>query len=488
MNKDHYQTLRVPREASSEEIRHAYRTLAKEFHPDVINDSSQKTHFLNIQYAYDILSKPDRKEKYDSSLEELIQNPVFISIENSSGLVPKFDEIQKFYSLLTIKAESDKLVDDTIPIHVSIVLDTSTSMKGKRISLAKENIKLLLNKLRGNDIFSLVVFNDRAKTLITSSQVKDIINIDNLLNHIYTEGGTEIFQGLSRSINEFDFKTEVDIGKYIILLTDGHTYGDEERCLSIAKEAAYKGVVLDAFGFGSEWNDQFLEELAIITGGKVIFVNSEKILKKFFSEHLNKRNDLIAHSLKLNIKWDDRFKLNYVFKNNPDLMSLPLNNQYNLGNLYKNQEIELLFEFLLEPNCNTNELTTFGDGYLDIFIPIYRRVYRENIQVGFEKQIDKERNSNTKVMTNAVKNLTYYRMQERVKFDINNGEQRQASQRLRYLASHNFRNNNAELKSKLLKEADYIEQYKNFSTYGDKNIKYETRMLLAPPTESVTND
>jgi molecular chaperone DnaJ len=63
---DYYQTLGVPRNASQEEIRKAYRRLARKYHPDVNpGDKSAEEMFKRIQEAYDVLSDPKKRQMYD---------------------------------------------------------------------------------------------------------------------------------------------------------------------------------------------------------------------------------------------------------------------------------------------------------------------------------------------------------------------------------------------------------------------------------------
>jgi molecular chaperone DnaJ len=63
---DYYQTLGVERAASADEIRKAYRKLARKHHPDLNpGDKSAEERFKKVQEAYDILSEPKKKEMYD---------------------------------------------------------------------------------------------------------------------------------------------------------------------------------------------------------------------------------------------------------------------------------------------------------------------------------------------------------------------------------------------------------------------------------------
>jgi molecular chaperone DnaJ len=64
--KDYYETLGVARDASGEEIKQAYRSLARKHHPDVSADKSMaELHFKEINEAYEVLSDPNKRAQYD---------------------------------------------------------------------------------------------------------------------------------------------------------------------------------------------------------------------------------------------------------------------------------------------------------------------------------------------------------------------------------------------------------------------------------------
>ena len=64
-----YKLLNIPRTASLNEIKSAYRQLAKELHPDINQGSEAKTaRFRDIASAYEILSNVESRSKYDRSL------------------------------------------------------------------------------------------------------------------------------------------------------------------------------------------------------------------------------------------------------------------------------------------------------------------------------------------------------------------------------------------------------------------------------------
>ena len=64
--RDFYEVLGVPRTASQDEIQRAYRKLARKHHPDVSKDPSSEETFKQVSEAYDVLSDPDTRKRYDA--------------------------------------------------------------------------------------------------------------------------------------------------------------------------------------------------------------------------------------------------------------------------------------------------------------------------------------------------------------------------------------------------------------------------------------
>ncbi|NLA35215.1 MAG: J domain-containing protein, partial [Actinobacteria bacterium] len=66
MASNHYETLGVPRSASQEDIQRAYRNLARKWHPDVNQSAGAEDRFKAISEAYDVLSDPEQRRRYDA--------------------------------------------------------------------------------------------------------------------------------------------------------------------------------------------------------------------------------------------------------------------------------------------------------------------------------------------------------------------------------------------------------------------------------------
>ena len=63
--KDYYEVMGVPRAATPDEVKRAYRKLARKFHPDVSKEKNAEERFKELQEAYEVLKDPEKRAAYD---------------------------------------------------------------------------------------------------------------------------------------------------------------------------------------------------------------------------------------------------------------------------------------------------------------------------------------------------------------------------------------------------------------------------------------
>ncbi|XPV69961.1 MAG: DnaJ C-terminal domain-containing protein [Halarcobacter sp.] len=93
MAKSLYETLEVSEGASADEIKKAYRKLARKYHPDVNKDAGAEDKFKEINAAYEVLSDPEKKQQYDQFGDSMFGGQNFHDFARGQGSGVDLDDI-----------------------------------------------------------------------------------------------------------------------------------------------------------------------------------------------------------------------------------------------------------------------------------------------------------------------------------------------------------------------------------------------------------
>ena len=238
--RDYYALLGVLRDASIEEIKRAYYDAAQRLHPDKNKLAGETEIFLDVQQAYEVLSNPKRRAQYDATLPKQEVPSEFIkhTFRYSRPNLVHLNEPQLIYVLLEAGPREKGEKIPSPPMNICLLLDRSTSMQGEKIDVVKAAATQVMRSLRAEDIFSVVAFSDRAEVLIPAAYQSDRTKLQGRVQMMQPGGATELFQGLEAGFQEVRRGLDPKRVNHIILLTDGHTYGDEQACLSVPTDDA----------------------------------------------------------------------------------------------------------------------------------------------------------------------------------------------------------------------------------------------------------
>ncbi len=252
MDNNFYNVLKVPKDATQDIIKRSFQRLVKKYHPDSNPFIKTLEHFFKVEEAYKVLSNSESRNQYDESINinRIAYPQLSINTMTSWNVIKISNEHQIVDVVVDLDTHEVNGKTGTKRLNLAILVDTSTSMSGARLDAVKRILGELLQFLDKNDVISLVVFSDRARIIIPAKRVYEVGDISTIIGGLEAGGGTEMLAGLTAGVDEI-LKNKVDDYLHeVILLTDGHTYGDEEKCIELAYLAAQNDIRYNYFGDG----------------------------------------------------------------------------------------------------------------------------------------------------------------------------------------------------------------------------------------------
>lgn len=476
--KDLYAILGISPMATQEEIRHAYRKLARRFHPDSGSAEASVERFQEVQEAYRVLSDLARRQAYDRrraergrGLNVALAWDILVSRQQLQALP---DE-QMLYLLVELKP-SGKTAFKRVPLNLCLVIDQSTSMDGDRLDHVKAAAHQIVDELMKEDVVGVVAFNDRATVMFPSQPLTDPLRIHSRISSIWASGGTEILQGLRAGLEEIRRHHRKETTSHLILLTDGRTYGDEEQCLTEARRAGLEGIEISVLGIGEDWNDVFLDQLARQTGGNSAYIAYPQQVRGVMRELVQRLTMLLARDVTLTARVTPRAWVENCFRTAPFMEHLvPKEGVYHLGNLLAGKPMQALFEVVVRENQpGFHPLLQLE---MSAHIPVFNREERLIFDLEREFVPEAVEESVPPALVNILSRLTIFRMQDQVWQALDSGQMEDARRRLETIATRLLDMGEAELAHVALLEAGRIAQGGQMSSKGQKMIRYGTRGL-----------
>ena len=216
-----------------------------------------------------------------------------ISGSMSSGFSSYYYDRFSNYSKNTLKSEED---------------DNKSKME-----IAKESLNILIDQLKGDDRFAVVLFNDRAsveKQMELISET-DINRTKKNFSEIRAFGGTNLEAGYTEATKLFEKYKNSNKAEYenrIIIITDAMpNYGtiSKEGLLSYVKGNAKEGIYTTFIGVGVDFNTALIEEISDVKGANYYSVHNSKEFKERMGEQFEFMVTPLVFDLNLNLKSDD---------------------------------------------------------------------------------------------------------------------------------------------------------------------------------------
>lgn len=227
------------------------------------------------------------------------------------------------YFMMLVSPGAWKKEDKIVPKDIVFALDTSGSMRTKKLDQAKAALMFCLDNLNEGDRFEIVRYSTEAEPLFDGIKPADEEHLGEAreyINGLKAGGGTAIEEALLQSLSYADDRDGKDRPYQVIFLTDGRPTIGETRPDKILERLGGKAsrARVFCFGIGTDINTKLLDLVAEKTRAVTEYVLPEEDIEHKVSRFYSKIAVPVMTDLKLSTKGDVRLSQRYP-KDLPDL-------------------------------------------------------------------------------------------------------------------------------------------------------------------------
>jgi Ca-activated chloride channel family protein len=416
------------------------------------------------------------------------QSALSVQVLTSHTQLPVLDDPQALYALVSLSLRADAALD-TLPLNLCLVLDHSTSMQGPRQQAVQAATRRIVDRLRANDSLSLVVFNDRADVLLPARRNVDKAMVKAALSVVQPAGGTELLQGLGAGIREVvRGRTKTSLN-YVVLLTDGRTYGDEAGCMELAKWAGEHQIQITAMGIGEDWNEDMLDEVARLSGGRAFYIDAPQRVPVILDDAIRDLTHVAVRQCTLRVVVGPSTTLHEAYMVAPEVRRLSPTAEDQpsawLGPLGAGERHLMLLEFHIQAAAPPGR-QSLASVRVEADMP-----GRPSVQSTATAEVMVELVPHTETgsiwrmsragvpsaIPSALARVALFRMQEKVGAELAAGRTDAATQRLEAMAVRLAAMGEMDLARSAMLEAGQMARTGMLSPEGRKKIRYGTRAL-----------
>ncbi|HEU5375370.1 MAG TPA: VWA domain-containing protein [Ktedonobacteraceae bacterium] len=317
---------------------------------------------------------------------------------------------QLAYVLVEMKP-TELMAQVRMPLNFALVLDHSGSMKGAKLKNVKEAVKMVIDRLEPTDYVSVVIFDDTSQVIIPSMPCNDKPGMKAAIDQIRDAGGTTMSLGMIQGLNELRRWNIPNAINRMILLTDGVTYGDSDRCRQLARDAAAAGISIYPLGIGSDWDEDLLDHVGQLSGGMPAeFIKNPTDALTIFEQQIQSAVDVAIRNATLIMRLPAGVTPKKAVKVLPIISDLGPNVLSDrqvvvpLGDLEKDKPQSVLLELMIDPR--QAGLFRIAQAELNYDVPIMGVVgesMREDVKVTFTPDANQAAAVNAVVMNFAEK-------------------------------------------------------------------------------------
>ena len=237
------------------------------------------------------------------------------------------------------------------PMNLAVVLDRSGSMADQgKIEYAKKAVLALIDQLREEDLFSLVIYDDVITVLREARRVGSKNELRRLLDDVTPRGATNLGGGLFEGLRQVERHRDKEYLNRVILLSDGlanRGTTDTQELRRIAQRYRSRSISITTMGVGLEYNENLMMGLAESGGGNYYFVESPGSLASIFRKEFEGLGSVVAQNASVELTLADGVRVQDIIgcdhQREPSHVTVPV------GALYSGERREITVELQVPP-------------------------------------------------------------------------------------------------------------------------------------------
>ncbi len=402
---------------------------------------------------------------------------------------------QQVYVLLEAMPTSMAPGMGTQPVNFSLVLDRSGSMAGEKLRHMKEAAKLVVDRLSAQDLLSVVVFDDQepADLVVPSAPVQDGVAVKLKIDSIHERGGTHMSTGMTLGLQELRNGQSPDRVSSMLLLTDGQTWEDEQRCRDLADQCREVGIPIHVLGLGvgagSDWDPKLLEDLAQRSAGEWQVVDAPEQVGAIFEKTLQAMQGTAVTNAHLTMRMVEGVTPRSVWRVTPLISRLghqavtPHDVQVFLGDIQHGVGQSILADLLLPSRQSGNYRLIQADITYDVpGSGLTEQRATVDVIVPFTEDAAHANQTNGRLM-NIIERVVAHKLQTQALDEVASGDVERATQRLRAAATRLLELGETDMAQEANEQAEQIEQRGQMDQAAAQKMRYATKRLTETELE-----
>ncbi len=291
------------------------------------------------------------------------------------------------------------------PLNLSLVLDRSGSMEGRKLELAKVAASAAVARLTGLDTVSIVHYDDQVGVALPATRVAPdaAAEASRCLSALGSRGATDLCAGWMRGCEEVARTLEEDAVGRVLLLTDGLANSgitDYDQIVAHVRELRARGVSTSTFGIGEDFDESLLSLMAMEGGGAFHYVADAESIPAWVEQEVGETAQILVPEAEVILDGLDDVEVRRP--GGPPLARRGRSRSVAVGALLSGQELTLLLDVRFPkgrlddevatalrlvgrgedaPRASTSVRWTFASGAQNLAQPVDRALRMERAEL-----------------------------------------------------------------------------------------------------------